>query len=300
MLCADVGSCLATFAQRWLRPKQGRLSLRPVQPDRDRSLSNADADRTQPTPSLAETGRRLIRKDGLHLGDSGADKRAREEQGRESGLLALIASASHELRSPLQSIQGFADLLAAESYGALGDEQRVFVEHIIHGSADLSRVLDACFELVQAELTNGQPRLGPVLFRRALEDSITLARSATEVVVDSRFGQVPEELTIEADSYGLARAVGAIVTALAPASRGPLLITASLRDSMVEVLFGPSSSDLPSGWRSIQELSRKGLSARALLWLGLASALLLKGGARLEASEGYDRIRILLPAPSGA
>lgn len=266
--------------------------MRPVQPNRDTSLSTA-ADRT--SPQLDNT-RRVLRKDGLHLGETSAALDASADAAaRELGVSALLASARHELRSPLQAIQGFADLLAAETYGALGDDQRVFVEHIIQGSADLSRVLDACFDLVQAELSHADVALGPVPFRRALEDSIMLARSNTEVVVECRLAQVPPGAAILADSYGFAKAVGAIVTALAPATRGPLLVCAAQRDGKVEILFGPSSAEQRPQWRSVRELSGRGPSARALLWLRLASALLERGAARLDASEGYDRIRVMLP-----
>jgi len=274
--------------------------LRPVQPDRDTSLSTG-AERAE--PAQADSDRRALRKDGLHLaaaaGAAAGDETARELQDRESGLLALITSARHEVRSPLQSIQGFADLLSAESYGTLGDDQRVFVEHIVQGSVDLSRVLDACFDLVQAELSRSEVAPGALPFRRALEDAVTLARSATDLTVDMRLGTVPADLTILADSYGLAKAVGAIFTALAPVTGSPMLISAALRDGQVEVVFGAELSEVRSTWRSVQELSRNAPSARALLWLRLASALLNQGGARLCASEGYDRIRILLPTPSG-
>jgi signal transduction histidine kinase len=50
---------------------------------------------------------------------------------------SLLASARHELRSPLQSIQGFAELLSSESYGPLGEEQHTFVQHILQGSVEL-------------------------------------------------------------------------------------------------------------------------------------------------------------------
>jgi hypothetical protein len=270
--------------------------LRPVQPNGDTSLSTTDVEHIRAAESLS--GRQLIQTDGLHLGASAQSAREaslREEQTRERGLLALLSSARHELRSPLQSIQGFADLLAAESYGSLGREQRVFVEHIVQSSFDLSRALDACFELVQAELSHNGPQLGPVHFRRALEDAITLARSSGELTVDLRFGSLPADLSVEADSFSFAKAVGAIITALLPGTRGPLLISASLWDGKVEVLFGPPLGELRPAWRSMLELSRRGPTTRVLLWLRLASALLLKAGARLEASESYDRIRMLLP-----
>lgn len=48
----------------------------------------------------------------------------------------------HDLRSPLQGILGYADLLAAEKGGALNQKQKQFLEHIRAGAQKIVDVLE--------------------------------------------------------------------------------------------------------------------------------------------------------------
>ena len=227
--------------------------------------------------------------------------RAREpiqdDPARERALLALVSSARHELRSPLQSIQGFADLLASESYGALGSDQRVFVEHIIQGSWDLSRALDACFELIQAEALHLPSEPMRASLRRLLDESLAIAQNNGPCRFELQCDALDTELPVEVDLHDFAKAIEAVITALSPLARGRILVSAQPRDGQAELLL--RVSDESRSFRSLNELPRRGVSARALLWLRLASALLMRSGARLETSESYDQVRVLLPLQRG-
>jgi signal transduction histidine kinase len=235
-----------------------------------------------------------LAKDGLHVGSDRPS--APPEQADERALLALVSSARHELRAPLQSIQGFAELLATESYGHLGGDQRVFVEHIIQGSADLSRALDACFDLLQVEVLHlpTEPLRSPL--RPLLDESISIARGSGLLLVETEFSALNLDLTVEVDLQDFAKSVNAIITALLPLVRGALVVSALPLDGRVEVTFAAVPGEVRA-YRPLHELPRRGLSARALLWLRLAGALLARSGARLETSEGYDRVRVSLPCP---
>ena len=213
-------------------------------------------------------------------------------------LLALVSSARHELRAPLQAIQGFADLLASESYGGLGAEQRVFVEHIMQGSAELSRALDACFELVQAEVLQLPSEPLAYSCKRLLEEALQIAESRSPVPIASHLEGLDDELTIEVDLHEFYKTIGAIVTAIAPLARGPLTVRAHSQGRQVEVTFvALPSDDLPL--RALSALPRRNLSARAMLWLRLSSALLARASGELLTSDGYERVRIGLRASSG-
>jgi signal transduction histidine kinase len=216
-----------------------------------------------------------------------------DEPTRERALLALVSSARHELRSPLQSIQGFADLLASESYGSLGSDQRVFVDHIIQGSWDLSRALDACFELIQAEALHLPTEPLPASLRRLVEESLTIAENNGPSRFDMRLSQLDTELEVEVDLHDFSKAIEAVITSLAPLARGRIIVSSSAREGQVELTF--AISDEPRNFRALSELPRRGLSARALLWLRLAASLLARSEGRLETSEAYDQVRVLLP-----
>jgi signal transduction histidine kinase len=244
-----------------------------------------------------ENPRRVLAKDGLH---ALSERPHAESPGEERTLLALVSSARHELRSPLQSIQGFAELLATESYGNLGDDQRVFVEHIIQGSADLSRALDACFDLLHIELLHLPAEPLCTSLRHLLEEAFGVARANTQMQIDANLQALAEELAVEVDLHDFAKAVAAIVTALTPLVRSALVVTAQPLDGRVEIIFSATGNGADTrSFRPLHELPRRGLSARALLWLRLAGSLLARASARLETNEGYDRVRVSFPMRSG-
>jgi hypothetical protein len=212
----------------------------------------------------------------------------------DRALMALVSSARHELRAPLQSIQGFAELLATETYGQLGADQRVFIEHIIQGAADLSRSLDACFDLVAAELLQLPPEPLRAPLRPVLEEAIAATRTAAPLSFDAQLSGLTDAVQVEVDLRDFSKAISAIITTLAPLVRGKLVVSAALREAHVEVTFAA----VPGDGRSLgplHELPRRGLSASAVLWLWLAGALLARSAARLESNESYDRVRISLP-----
>jgi hypothetical protein len=184
---------------------------------------------------------------------------------------ALISSARHELRSPLQSIQGFAELLAAESYGTLGKDQRVF-------------------ELLQLSSAPS-----PVTFSTALSSALTLAQGNGARPVEVRPSQLEPELRVDLDTPNFRKAISAIITAIAPLLRGPVVLCTARQGGSIELLFGPDGGEGAVPLRDMPELIRRGASSRALLWLRLACALLEQSGSRVQASEAYDRIRVVLP-----
>lgn len=258
--------------------------------------AQAEADRPSDAP------RRVLAKDGLHAGEGRAGHALSERPlsaesllAEERSLPALISSARHELRAPLQSIQGFAELLASEAYGHLGDDQRVFVEHIIQGSADLSRALDACFELLQVEMLHlpGEPLRTSL--RHLLEEALAVARANAHVQIDGHLQALDADLTIEVDLHDFAKATSAIITALTPLVRSALVVTSQTLEGSVEITFSATNGGDVRAFRPLHELPRRGLSARALLWLRLAGSLLARGSARLETAEGYDRVRVSFP-----
>lgn len=54
----------------------------------------------------------------------------------------LVSSVSHELRTPLTSIGGYAEMLLDPEFGALNEEQQMFVEVIDRNSRRLNRIID--------------------------------------------------------------------------------------------------------------------------------------------------------------
>jgi signal transduction histidine kinase len=273
-----------------------------VRPDPSAANSGSDLERAaaaEPNPQQSparearrEEPRAALNQDGLHVAHDWGDA-------RELATHVLVSSARHELRSPLQSIQGFAELLATESYGTLGKDQRVFIEHIIQSTLDLSRALDACFDLIQIELLHYPSAPGRTALQSALVTAVTIAQGSCERPIEVQLSQLDGEIAAELDSVSFQKAIGAIFTAIAPLLRGPIVLSAIRRGDNVEVSFGPDGDDGRAVFRDLQALTRRSSSPRALLWLRLACALLGKSGARIEATDAYERVRIIIPLALG-
>lgn len=234
----------------------------------------------------------MLSSDGLRVQAPGERS---DQLSDEASLLALVSSARHELRSPLQAIQGFADLLAAETYGVLGSDQRVFVEHIVQGSTELSHALDACFELLQAELLHLEVEAMAFPVRRLLEEALGVARSKHTGIVEAELDDLPDEVTAEVDLQDFQKAVAAVLTGLAPLSRGAITVWAARRGARIDITFSTTGREaLPQ--KPLDGRPRRNASARALLWLRVARALVARGGGELFTSERYEQVRIACPA----
>lgn len=96
---------------------------------------------------LAITGSPLgASEGGAVLSVRDVSERARLERMKDE----FVLTASHELRSPLTSVQGFAELLALEK-GTLSPKHRETVEVILANTHHLSRLLDDLLDLARSD-----------------------------------------------------------------------------------------------------------------------------------------------------
>lgn len=62
----------------------------------------------------------------------------------------LTSTLSHDLRSPLHLVAGYADLLSAQSFGPLTAKQKEFVELIRMGAKRIEEQIDHSQERINA------------------------------------------------------------------------------------------------------------------------------------------------------
>ncbi|MET0341672.1 MAG: histidine kinase dimerization/phospho-acceptor domain-containing protein [Polyangiales bacterium] len=229
-------------------------------------------------------------------GDAGRGVEAHERRAsvpREAVATALVASARHELRSPLQSIQGFAELLECQHYGSLSEEQQAFVKHILQGSSELGATLEASLELLELELglhplepvrTDVAPLVGAAL-TRASELSGCVVRFASQ----SGLGTARASL----DAAAIQRAVEALVVAMSPAKEplgAQLTVEGEYACLRVTRVVGPFGAAL----RSIDELGAARRAGRGLVWLRLAATLVSRHDGVLTATDQAERAEVRL------
>lgn len=120
----------------------------------------------------------------------------------------LISTIGHELRTPLVSIRGYADLLAGAHLGPLAESQRQAVEVMLRNVDRLMQIIENI--LTYSALENGQVSWHPqtVNLTTALASVVRLSQPAAEQrQVCVELDLPAEGLNIEADPHHLATLV---------------------------------------------------------------------------------------------
>lgn len=216
---------------------------------------------------------------------------------RENPLFAaLLASAHHELRSPLQAIQGFAELLDSEAYGSLCTEQRDFLAHIVQASVELRSALDAAFSLAELELGAHTLELTQTSLPQALEAALAHARGTIHATVELESAVIHGEAALALEEFK--RALAAVVKALAAHAQPVLRVRVELDGDVGRVWFEHARASR-SALVGVEELARRRRACQNLVWLRLAEVLLREQGALLRVGEQLDHaeVRIRLSSP---
>jgi signal transduction histidine kinase len=113
----------------------------------------------------------------------------------------FVLTASHELRSPLTSVQGFAELLMLERE-SLTPRQIETVEVILDNSRHLVRLLNDLLDLARSDAGRLVIRPQPTELAPLIEDSVRLMRAQTDASDQSLTATIDPDLPaveVEAD-----------------------------------------------------------------------------------------------------
>jgi signal transduction histidine kinase len=79
----------------------------------------------------------------------------------------FLANISHELRSPLNAITGFSELMREELFGPLGSPQyREYIGHVFDSAQHLLNVINDIAKVESGKLESRRPRGGDLRRRR--------------------------------------------------------------------------------------------------------------------------------------
>ena len=106
-------------------------------------------------------------------------RRAGERDQLETMKDEFVLTASHELRSPLTSVQGFAELLMLERE-KLSPKQAETVEVILDNTRHLVRLLNDLLDLARSDAGRLTIKLAPTEVEPLVEDAVRTMRSQTE------------------------------------------------------------------------------------------------------------------------
>jgi signal transduction histidine kinase len=145
---ADAGSAASPLTLSFDDPEHGLAEML-------EALANAEERLTRQAAELAELREDLAESERLRLAPPAAAP-ARPVQAAD---MEVIASLTQELRQPMSSIIGYADLLLSESVGLIGALQRKFLERIKASSERIGVLLDDLMRIM--DIDSGNLKLAP-------------------------------------------------------------------------------------------------------------------------------------------
>ena len=121
--------------------------------------------------------------------------RSQMEQLRETDALRreLVANVSHDLRTPLASLQGYLETLIIKDEGLSARERRMYLETASRHAERLSKLIVELFELAKLEACELEPRVEAFQLAELVHDvvhkfQLRARKEGIELVVDSAPG----------------------------------------------------------------------------------------------------------------
>ena len=154
---------------------------------------------------------------------------------------------SHELRSPLHTVIGFAALLAEEIEGALNEKQKRFISHIHNDSLHLLDLINDLLDLTRIEAGRLELRHEAFNIDAVIEEALSSVRSrATAKSVDIRT-DVAVPTPVFADRIRFIQVLHNLLTNAIKFTPdgGKIWVEAAPRDSFAEISVSDTGIGIP-------------------------------------------------------
>ncbi len=198
-----------------------------------------------------------------------------------------LTRVRHDLRSLLQSVVGYADLLAEPRYGALSSEQERFVNNVRQAAGHLQELVDTCIELSRPENDNSrsldapQVQLGQLLAR--VRDTLNRHSLPCELAIAPEL----EPRALRLDVNMLERALSGVAGVVSREGERTLLLRASVSgERLVLTLSSEDAAQPVEGALTELEALEDLLGNRDFVRLKLGEVLLCRLG--FEVRFGMD------------
>jgi signal transduction histidine kinase len=192
----------------------------------------------------------------------------------------LIANISHDLRSPLASVQGYLETILLKDGQLSSEERRRFLEISLKNTASLQRLVEELFELVKLDTRQVQFKREPFQAAELAQDAVLKLKPGADIAGVSLTVDAPQDLPLVWGDIGLVERVltNLIENALAytPAG-GSVRVALCPRGDAVEVSVADTGSgigpeDLPHIFDRFYRADRSRDRSRGGAGLGLAIA----------------------------
>lgn len=223
----------------------------------------------------------------------------------------LIANVSHDLRTPLTSMQGYLETMARMDGALTAEERRQYLDVAVRQSHRVSRLSQQLFELARLECEDAQPH--PELF--AISELVhdiaqKFALSAQDKSIRISICIEDDGLFVHADIGMIERAIGNLVENAIRHTpvHGEIRLSAHLRGRGIEVRIDDNGHGIPA--EHMPGLLERGSTIRRMaaqrgggLGLLIANRILKLHGSAIQAEsrigEGTS-IGFVLPMPHAA
>ena len=177
--------------------------------DARRSFSNLEyavsyADGT--VHHISVNGRPVFDKEGVFQGYRGADTNITERKQAEIKLLnameaaeaankaksEFLSSMRHELRTPMNAILGFGQMLKIDSNEPLSDSQNSHVDHILKGGNHLMTLIDDVLELSKIEAGKLSVNFESIRVQGIIDESLNLIQASAQQGGIDILDQIPK------------------------------------------------------------------------------------------------------------
>jgi signal transduction histidine kinase len=146
-------------------------------------------------PGAAPGGELAARAQQLHEANRELGRARQAAEAASDARSELLMSMGHELRTPLQAILGFAELIEDDPRQPLGDRQRERLRCILRSGEHLHRLVDDVFDLSRIEAGRLSIELAPIDVARTMGDVMaTLGAMAERAGIALIAPAVPPEL----------------------------------------------------------------------------------------------------------
>lgn len=223
----------------------------------------------------------------------------------------LVANVSHDLRSPLASIQGYLETIEIKGEEIEREELKEYMRTVLGNTQKLNRMIDDLFELTKLDTDNIRPELELISMAELAQDLVLQLKPIAEkksVNLTVDFEEIPNVL-IEADMRMMNRALTNLIdNAIKHTPPGGTVTVASIKDGKDVVLeitdtgSGISEEDLPHIFDRFYQVDKsRSANSGAGLGLAIAQKILNLHGAEISVNSKIDRgttFKVLFPSLS--
>jgi len=237
--------------------------------------------------------------------------RLRKENEHADRLRAdFLSDMSHELRTSLDTVIGFSELLAEELKGPLNEDQMRFVQHIHTDSMHLLKLLNEILDLSKIEAGRLELRSETFGMSAAVEEVVSSVRCKSETKSIRIETMLDASLTLHADCLRFKQILLKLLTNAVKFTpeRGKIRVVAKHRDGFVEIAVSDTGIGIPGNehesiFDKFHQIGRGAGAVREGTGLGLAitKALVEQHGGRIWIkSKPGKGSRFAFTIPAGA